>query len=50
MSRVRFKGKGANWAVARGTPQLRGLHKNSIKILHKETEKYFLKLIICNKK
>ena len=28
-----FKGGRANWAVAQRPPQLRGLHKNSIKII-----------------
>jgi len=36
--RAGFKGGGANWAVAQGPLQLRGLHKkNSKKILPKET-------------
>jgi len=26
-------GGGANWAIAQGSPQLRGLHKNSKKII-----------------
>jgi len=26
-----FKGGGANWAVALGPPQLRGLHKKTVK-------------------
>ena len=30
-------GGGANWAVAQGPPQLRGLHKNSKKLLPKNT-------------
>jgi len=28
-SQGRIKWEGANWAVAQGPPQLRGLHKNS---------------------
>jgi len=33
-----LRGGGANWAVAQGPPQLRGLHKkNSKKLLPKET-------------
>ena len=31
--------RGGDWAVAQGPPQLRGLHKNSKKLLHKETLK-----------
>jgi len=54
MNRAGFKGGGegrANWAVAQGHPQLRGLHKKTVKkLLPKETQKYFLKLIIWNKK
>jgi len=35
--RVGFK-EGANWAVAQGPPQLRGLHKKAVKIItYKET-------------
>jgi len=45
------EGKGAKWAVAQGPPRLRGLHKKAVKkLLPKETQKYFLKLIIWNKK
>jgi len=35
--RAEFKGGEANWAVAQGPPQLRGLHKNSKKLSPKET-------------
>jgi len=35
-ARAGFKGV-ANWAVAQGPSQLRGLHKNSKKLLPKET-------------
>jgi len=34
--RAGFKGR-ANWAIAQGHPQLRGLHKKQKKILPKET-------------
>jgi len=31
LGRAGFKGGGANWAVAQGPPQLRGLHKKKVK-------------------
>jgi len=44
---------GANWALGScpGPSQVKGLHKKiSKKLLPKETQKYFMKLIIWNKK
>jgi len=42
---------GANWAVAQRPPQLRGLHKKTVKnYFLRKHKKYFLKLIMWNKK
>jgi len=47
--RAGFKGgRGANWAVAQGPPQLRGLHKNSIKIITYENMKILLQSLKVN--
>jgi len=32
--RAGFKGRGANWVVAQGPPQVRGLHKKTVKTYH----------------